>query len=94
LEADAVTLHGSRLRVHDKQQIEFFQTFWKTRQKPLAAPCVKRGSLSRTIGSITFVFAPHPLHLSKNVETVKIQLQNYGAKDMVHNNAVLLVFAT
>jgi hypothetical protein len=27
-------------------------------------------------------------------ETPKIQLQNYGAKDMVHNNAISLVFAT
>jgi hypothetical protein len=46
------------------------------------------------MGSITFVFAPRPLRLPKILEIAKIQLQNYGAKDMVHNNAVLLVFAT
>jgi hypothetical protein len=28
------------------------------------------------------------------LETPEIQLQNYGAKDMVHNNVVPLVFAT
>jgi hypothetical protein len=28
------------------------------------------------------------------LETPKIQLQNYGAKDMVHNNVVASVFAT
>jgi hypothetical protein len=27
-------------------------------------------------------------------ETPQIQLQNYGAKDMVQNNAISLVFAT
>jgi hypothetical protein len=46
------------------------------------------------IGSITFVFAPHPWQARKMLETPEIQLQNYGAKDMVHNNVVPLVFAT
>jgi len=28
------------------------------------------------------------------LENTKNQLQNYGAKDMVHNNAIDMVFAT
>ena len=35
-------------------------------------------------------FTPEP----KTPKLAKIQLQNYGAKDMVHNNAIALVFAT
>ena len=46
------------------------------------------------MGSITFVFAPGPGATLKNPEMAKIQLQNYGAKDMVHNNSMFLVFAT
>jgi hypothetical protein len=45
------------------------------------------------IGSITFVFAPQLLRFTKMLETAKIQLQNYGAKDMVHNKHIVLVFA-
>jgi len=46
------------------------------------------------MGSITFVFAPRLYYREKMPETGKIQLQNYGAKDMVHSKLVLLVFAT
>ena len=42
LELDAVALHGSRLRVHDEQEIELFQALGQPRQKPLATPCVER----------------------------------------------------
>jgi hypothetical protein len=51
-------------------------------------------SLSCAIGSITFVFAPHPWQARKMLKTPEMQLHNYGAKDMVHNNAINLVFAT
>jgi hypothetical protein len=50
------------------------------------SPCV--------VGSITFVFAPDPWQARKMLQAPKIRLQNYGAKDMVHNNVVSLVFAT
>ena len=45
-------------------------------------------------GSITFVFAPSAAQGTSMRKTPQIQLQNYGAKDMVHNNAISLVFAT
>jgi hypothetical protein len=45
------------------------------------------------MGSITFVFAPCPYLGEKTPETSQIQLQNYGAKDMVHNILMMMVFA-
>jgi hypothetical protein len=44
-------------------------------------------------GSKTFVSAPHPCGNPKTAKTSKIQLQNYGAKDMVHKYTLFLVFA-
>jgi hypothetical protein len=45
------------------------------------------------MGSITFVFAPRPYQSEKTPETSHIQLQNYGAKDRVHNILMMMVFA-
>jgi hypothetical protein len=45
------------------------------------------------MGSITFVFAPRPCHGEKMPETSQNQLQNYGAKYMVHNMLKMMVFA-
>jgi hypothetical protein len=45
------------------------------------------------MGSITFVFAPRPCQGEKMPETSQNQLQNYGAKDMVHNMLNMMVFA-
>jgi hypothetical protein len=44
-------------------------------------------------GSITFVFAPQPSNAWKMPKSLEMQLQNYGAKDMVHNKHLFLVFA-
>ena len=45
-------------------------------------------------GAITIVFAPGRLLLEQILKTVEIQLQNRGAKDLVHNNLTTRVFAT
>jgi hypothetical protein len=45
------------------------------------------------MGSITFVFAPRPCQGDKMPETSQILLQNYGAKDMVHNMRIVKVCA-
>jgi hypothetical protein len=43
-----------------------------------------RDQTSKVRGALTFVFAPQPWNTWKTPERPKRQLQNYGAKDMVH----------
>jgi hypothetical protein len=47
----------------------------------------------RRQGAITFVFAPRLHGTPETSKTRKKQLQNYGAKYMVHNNLEIVVFA-
>jgi len=44
-------------------------------------------------GAKTVVFAPCPHELRKHPKTLENMLQNYGAKDTLHNDTVFLVFA-
>jgi predicted phage tail protein len=44
----------------------------------------RRQKQRKTRGSITFVFAPQPSNARKTLKSPEMQLQNYGAKDMVH----------